>query len=318
MSVGMIALATNQGLGYLARDFYRNGLIDYVYIHDHTTRTNHREWYAREHTVSSVDELIEKSDVIFGIETFFDWTVVPKARQKGKKTVLMPMYECTILHYQPDLLLAPSLLDSDYYAEAKLVTVPVDAKPRIRSKAEVFVHNAGNGGLGGRNGTRELVEAMKHVQSPIKLILRSQTPTLLQELPADLRQLIEEDDRIEVRIGTFDDIWSEGDVFVFPEKFNGLSLPIQEAFASGMVVMSTDRHPFNKWLPTGPLIPVDKYVDERLAVQFKSAVLSPVDIAKKIDSFYGKDILELSKLGITWGQQNSWHKLKEKYETYLS
>lgn len=318
---GGVVLATEQGLGFLARDFYNNGLLDYVYIHEHTSRANHREWYSRESVVHSYEELIDKCDVIFGIETFFNWKVIPQAREKGKKTALMVMYECTNnpLPYAPDLILSPSLLDLDYYPDSTLVTVPVDLtrlKPRLRKKAEVFVHNAGNLGLGGRNGTVELLSAMKHVKSPLKLILRSQRPIV--ELPKDVKQWVEEDDRIEVRIGTFDDIWDEGDVFIFPEKFNGLSLPIQEAYASGMVVMSSRRHPFDKWLPVEPLIPVDNYRKESLAVEFDFAELSPETIAKHIDSWYGRDIVELSKLGITGGKLISWKQLKPTYQKLLS
>lgn len=306
--VGMICLATEQGLGYLARDFYNNGLIDYVYIHEHSSRQNHREWYPRESIVSSYEELIEKSDTIFGIETFFNWKVVPQARAKGKQTVMMPMYECTgVMPYQPDLVLAPSLLDLKYYPDATLVTVPVDVPQRLRTQAKVFVHNAGNGGLGGRNGTRELVEAMKHVKSPIKLIIRSQIP-----IPLCV------DDRIETRIGTFENIWDEGDVFVFPEKFNGLSLPMQEAHAAGMVVMGTDRFPMNTWLPKEFLIPVESYRKERIAVEFDSAQLSPLNIAQCIDKLYNQTITNYSEQGMKWGEAHSWKNLTPQLKSLLT
>ena len=306
----MICLATDQGLGYLARDFYKNGLIDYVYIHEHSSRKSHKEWYSPESVVPTREVLLEKSDIILGIETFFDWKIIPKAREKGKKTVLIPMYECTPfpLPYQPDLILTPSDLDQDYYPEGTRIIVPVDTealRPRIRSKAEVFVHNAGNGGLGGRNGTAELLEALQYVSSPIKLILRSQVPLKVPNDP-----------RIDYREGTFDDIWDEGDVFVFPEKFNGLSLPLQEAFASGMAILCGDRHPMNKWLP-GPFIPVDNYTKERIAVEFSCAQFSPKSIALAIDKLYNTDISAVSKLGITWGKDNSWEAWRDKYQKLL-
>lgn len=307
--VGAIVLATDQGLGYLARDFFKHGLIHKVYIHRHTSRVNHYEWYPEEARVGSIDELIDQCDTIFAVENFFDWKAIPRAREKGKKTVIMPMYECTPhpLPYVPDLILAPSRLDADYYPGSTTVTVPVAVPQRERLVAQTFVHNAGNGGLGGRNGTLELLQAMKYVKSPIKLILRSQRPIKIPD-----------DSRIDYREGTFDDIWSEGDVFIFPEKFNGLSLPLQEAFASGMLVMCGDRYPMNEWLPNDPLIPVDEYTKQRIAVEFECAEFSPVTIAEKIDSWFGQDILRLSNLGITWGQQNSWKKLKDQYATYLS
>ena len=187
------------------------------------------------------------------------------------------------------------------------VQVPTDVKWSLRTRANVFVFNAGNGGLGGRNGTKELLDAMKYVKSPIKLIIRSQVP--IQQV---------QDDRIEYRIGNFDDIWSEGDVFIFPEKFNGLSLPLQEAFASGMAVMCGDRFPMNTWLPKDILIPVSGYKKERISVEFDSAVIRPEDIAKSIDAIYNNNISHYSLLGKQFNINNSWKTLKEKYEELMS
>ena len=302
---GAVVLATDQGLGYLAKDFYDNGLIDKVAIHRHTSRVNHYEWYPNH---VSVDELLDTCDTLLFFETPFDWNIIIKARERGIKTILMVMYECTRspLPYQPDEIWSPSLLDQQYYPESKLVQVPVNVKHVKRLKACTFVHNAGNGGLGGRNGTKELLEAIKHVKSPIKLIIRSQIP---------IKQV--DDPRIEYRIGNFNDIWSEGDVFIFPEKFNGLSLPLQEAFASGMAVMAGDRFPMNTWLPQEMLIPVAGYHKERIAVEFDCADYDPKDIAQKIDEWYGKDISYLSLLGKEFNEKNSWKTLKETYEKLL-
>jgi len=302
--VGSVVLATEQGLGYLAKDFFDNGIIDVVHVKHHSSRTNHYEWYPDR---VSEEELL-KCDTLLFFETPFNWKLIPKARELGIKTVLMPMYECTNypLPYVPDLILSPSKLDQIYYPDSTLVTVPVTAKWKLRERAKVFVHNAGNGGLGGRNGTRELIEAMKHVKSDAKLIIRSQVP------------ITSTMSTIDIKVGTFDDIWSEGDVFIFPEKFNGLSLPIQEAFASGMPVMCGDRFPMNDWLPKDTLIPIEKYKKERLAVEFCSAVFNPLDIAKTIDRWYNQDITNLSLLGKKWGEQNSWKHLKETYKKLLS
>jgi len=40
---GAIVLATDQGLGYLAKDFYDNGIINKVLIYKHSRRKNHTE-----------------------------------------------------------------------------------------------------------------------------------------------------------------------------------------------------------------------------------------------------------------------------------
>ena len=305
--VGTICLATDQGLGYLVKSFYDHGVIQEVLIHKHSSRKNHYEWYPK--ASQSEEELLSKIDVLLLFETAWDWKVIVRAREKGIKTVLIPMYECTKnpLPYQPDVIISPSLLDKQYFPDSIFVPIPVEVPHRIRHKAEIFVHNAGNGGLGGRNGTKELLEALQYVKSPIKLIVRSQIP---------IKETI--DPRVEYRVGTFDDIWSEGDVFVFPEKFNGLSLPMQEAFASGMAIMGGDRFPINTWLPKEILIPVDGYHKERIAVEFECAEYDPKKIAKTIDEWYGKDITELSLKGKEFAEQNSWDTLIPIYMNILS
>lgn len=309
--VGAVVVATDQGLGYLAKDFYDNGIIDKVYIHQHTSRENHNDWYPESARVQSVQDLL-KCDTLLFFETPFSWKLIPMARESHVRTVLMPMYECTNypLPYEPDKIICPSMLDMEYYeGKGEFIPVPVDVKWRQRTKAQVFVHNAGNGGLGGRNGTRELLNAMQFVKKPIKLIVRSQVPL----------QYRVEDSRIEYRIETVakSELWDEGDVFVFPEKFNGLSLPLQEAFASGMLVIAGNRFPINTWLPKEPLIPVDSYKKEMIAVEFQSAVYTPKAIAAVLDKWYDKDITKFSLLGKEYAEKNSWKKLKEKYETVL-
>lgn len=309
--VGAIVLATEQGLGYLAKDFYDNGLIDKVYIHQHGRRENHYEWYGDD-AVGDINDLLD-CDILLMFETPFDWTIIPRARAKGIKTVLMPMYECTPLPniYESDVILTPSDLDQQYYPHGKRINVPVPnwVEWKERKTAKTFVHNAGNGGLGGRNGTKELIEAMKHVKSPIKLIIRSQEPSFKVD-----------DTRIEVVNGNLapEELYSEGDVFIFPEKFNGLSLPMQEAFASGMAVMGGDRFPMNVWLPKELLIPVESYKEEQILTKFKSAVYSPQTIAETIDKWYNQDITRYSLLGKKFKEENSWQKLKEKYVELMS
>lgn len=312
--VGSIVLATDQGLGYLAKAFYDNGLIQKVLIRHHTSRKNHYDWYKDTDRVNE-DQLLE-CDVILLFETAFNWDVVRRAKAKGIKIILMPMYECTPdpLPVQPDVIMCPSLLDLDFYDYgAFFLQVPVNQCWRQRKRARIFVHNAGNGGLGGRNGTKEVIAAMQHVKSPIRLVLRSQVPI---ELPPEAKA----DLRINLITGQYpaDQLWKYGDVFIFPEKFNGLSLPLQEAFASGMAVMAGDRFPINTWLPKEILIPVDNYTTEAITRRkFKCAQYDPATIAAHIDMWYNQDITKLSLLGKQFGKQNSWEKLKEKYKAVM-
>lgn len=308
--IGSIVFATNQGLGILAKAFFDNGLIDKVLIKPHSTYKNNYDWYNLA-SVTSEGDLLNKLTHLIIFETPFDWKIIPRARELGVKVILIPMYECTRYPfvYEPDEIWCPSELDYQFYKSKgkenlKLIQIPVEVKWKLREKARVFVHNAGNGGLGGRNGTMELIHAMKHVKSPIKLIIRTQT--------IDFKC---DDPRVEIRYGTtpYESLWKEGDVFIFPEKFNGLSLPLQEAYASGMLVMCGARFPMTTWLPNEPMIPVSSYHKENIAVEFDCAEYSPEVIAETIDSWYNKDIKEFSLKGKEWGINNSWKQLKNHY-----
>ena len=311
--IGSIVLASHQGLGYLAKDFYDNGVLDKVLVHKHSRRPSHPEWYpnSRPSNDENLKWLLDGLDAVLFFETPFSWKVIPMAREMGVKTVLMPMYECTPypLAYEPDMILCPSVLDLDYYEDKNSQFVPVPVPGWVtwkeRQKARTFVHNAGNGGLGGRNGTKELIEAFNHVQSDARLIIRCQEG-----------QFKTKDPRIELRHGhvEIEELYAEGDVFIFPEKFNGLSLPLQEAYASGMPIMCGDRRPMNTWLPKELLFSVGRYHKERIAVEFDMAEYDPKVIAAKIDEWYDKDISNYSRMGKEWAEKTSWEVLGPKYK----
>jgi hypothetical protein len=326
MRIGSLVFATDQGLGVLAKDFYDNGLITDVLIVGHGRRPEHPEWYRpgtpRVGDVRSaagrkaLRDFCSSVDRVLFFETPFDWELFGHCRKEGVKTFLMPMYECEpkTLPDEPDLFICPSLLDWDCYPKRSVyLPVPVDPSHwKRRGKAETFVHSSGHGGLKGRNGTAELLEAIPLVKSPARFVIRSQDP-LTTSLPMGCR-----DDRVEIHVGTLprDQLYTDGEVFVFPEKFNGLSLPLQEARAAGMLVMATDRYPMNRWLPNEPLIHPSGSRRANVADRcrdFDMAVIDPRAVASKVDEWYGHDAGPFSDSGLQWALENSWSKLKPRY-----
>lgn len=306
--VGSIVYATEQGLGYLAKSFYDNGIVDYVYVVPHARRENHYEWYPNR--VSSVEELCKKVDVLLFFETPFYPSLYNDKSTKHIKKIMMPMYECSHPTHVKDSdgVINPSLLDQKYYPQGVFIPVPVQETWRLREKAQVFVHNAGNGGLDGRNGTKELIEAMQYVKSPIQLIIRSQAGNIECDDP-----------RVTIVNKSLpkEELWKEGDVFIFPEQFNGLSLPIQEALASGMLVMATRRFPTDTYCPLKPLLFNRLTKKSASYISFDRAFPHPMDIARDIDTWYGKDITEYSLKGKAWAEKNSWEVLRPRYIQYI-
>lgn len=354
LRIGSIVFAVDMGIGILAKDFFDNGVVTDVMVVRHGKRPERDDWYPEAERISNLafcgnwqkmEDLCRQVDVMLFFETPFRWELINYCRSIGKKTVLMPMFECMpkVLPHQPDLFLCPSLLDLSYYPSLEwdevdgteikyqrsvYLPVPVDVPWRQRTRAEVFVHNAGHGGLKGRNGTRELLEAMRFVESPVKFIIRSQEPldiplALGYSVTTTHSKVVEYGDKVyDYRIGTFprDTLYDEGDVFMFPEKFNGLSLPLQEARAAGMLVMSTDRFPMNAWLPRCSLIPKSGVKTNSVSPRcndFEEAIIDPRDIAAAIDQWYGADIAQHSLNGREWARENSWEVLKPKYLNLL-
>lgn len=321
MRVGSIGYSTQQGLGILLKAFYDNGVVTDVCTVHHWKHVNYY-WYGSKHVINPRDrnrafetakEFAKEMDVMMFFETPFVLQILPWCKDQGIPTVLMPMYECTPqLPCQPDLILNPSQLDQLHYPQGEYLPVPVSiSNPKVRSKAKKFIHNAGHGGIYGRNGTRELIEALRYVKSSAQFIIRSQ----------EERFTVNHHPNTLVTYGDYpyENLFSDGDVFIFPEKFNGLSLPLQEAYASGMLVMATDRFPNNTWLPTDPLIPISGVANRRVISNiFQEAVLSPEIIAEQIDRWYGADIEKYSIMGLEYGTANSWEILGPKYKERIT
>lgn len=325
MRCGSLIYATESGLGILAKSFYDAEVVTDVMVISHGRHPNRLEWYPGSPVcyslagdIAALRDFCDSVDVMLFFETPFEWSLISYCKWQKIKTVLMPMHEC--LHerrfreYPPDLLLCPSLLDMQIEHPNKVfLPVPVNVPWRLRTKAEVFVHNAGHGGLKGRNGTAELMEAIRLCKSEAQFVIRSQSnlgrPEILSPRVRVIQQTV-----------PYDELFADNDVFIFPEKFNGLSLPLQEARAAGMLVMGTDRFPMNEWLPKEPLILVSGTQTNRIGPpyrEFVEEVISPCDIAAKIDEWYGRDITEYSLQGKVWAESMSWENLKPEYMKVL-
>jgi hypothetical protein len=337
--VGSVVLATDQGLGILAKSFYDSGVIKRVLIEVMPKRTSHFEWYpgAKTYTPENIEGFLDGLDVLLIFEKLADWTVMERAREKGIRIVLMPMYEITpeSLPIEPDHYLAPSALELEKYknkARVDLISVPVEVPWRLRSRARVFVHNSGTCWSFFRNGTFELLESLPMIKSSAKLIIRMLRPLRASDFrrharKSDIPRALElldaaqRDPRVELVIGVepWESLWREGDVFVFPEKYNGLSLPLQEAYASGMLVMAADRHPVNTWLPKDPLIPVAEYRwGEDFGIPIRHAIVKAEQIAANIDQWYDEEIEALSLQGKEWALENSWEQMRQPYLDILA
>lgn len=370
MIVGSIGYACASGLGHLNKWFYANKVVDKVFVIGHPEYSSHMEWFPgapstplRRPDTDAVLRWALELDVLLCYETPFFWGMLPRLRQAGVKLAMVPMHE-----WYPadkigefDLYLCPSLLDLDEFANeaapsldqpqfvhvgkdvrSKAVFIPVPVDPstwRRRTRVRRFLHNAGHVGHREHKGTRQLLEAMRLVTKPIDLTVRGQG----RELTRLLNEFARGDGpgcafNVMIGDGPYEEMFSEEfDAYVAPEKLNGLSLPLQEARAAGMLVITTDRYPTNTWLPkmvenmgderdwsvrrcASALIPVERYQRAKVCtscIEVDEAIVSPEAIARTLDAWYGADIGDYSDSGLEWAKANSWGVWAPKYRKLL-
>lgn len=333
MRIGTVCYTTEQGISHLAKWFYTAGVITDVMTFRHGGRPAHPEWYppdtielvGRPFNGPAVDAFLAKVDVMVFMESPFDWSFLNYCRERGVRTVIIPMYECHPVKppFVPDKYVCPSLLDQrDYWPTSPVLQIPVP--PGIvwaqRTKAEQFLHNGGNLGLRGHKGTLEILRAWKYVKSDAELTVRAQDTAGLDQLLAQVPE-IRRDERIVLIPGSvpYEDLFKGRDVFIMAEKYNGLSLPLIEARAAGLVVITSDRYPMNQWLPTFPLIPVKRYSRQRVGgayQEYDEATVTPEAIAETVDRMFAvhtEYVEEYSLSGKLWAEANSWDNLRDKW-----
>lgn len=328
MRIGMICRYDNSGLGSLSWEFARHLKPTKVLLMENGVFQTFPERYAEFDTIvakargdinaKSAAWLADGVDIIISFETFYSFSVIAEARKRGVKTALVTMYEMTPdrLHLYPDAFICPSPLDlkvfKEQFAGAPSYYLPIPvATDRLhwkeRTAAREFVHTASHGGMNGRKGTSLFIEAMRHVKEDVRFTIYS------------WRHFFCEDKRAEVKVVNFKNYWQawrEGDVLVYPQDYNGISLPCLEAFASGLGVITTDIEPFGDWLPQRLLVKHDGLRKTRAAsglIEVDAATIDPVKFAAKIDLVAKTGVAAESLMGRKHAMVNSWERLLPSY-----
>jgi len=318
LKIGLVARCDNSGLGTLSQDFYKHLPISKTLV----VQTNYENYPERfkggivcERGIPSLEEIeefLEGLNLVLTFETPYNYNLLTKAKEKGVKTIIIPNYEWAEpedkMIAKPDLFLCPSKLDYDEMPEPKkYLPIPIDREKfpfKLRTKAETFVFNNGHGGFGGRNSLAEFLQAIPLIKSDVKFIIRSQV--FFQSV---------NDTRVKIEMGEIEHkkLWEEGDVFVFPHKFDGLSLPIQEALSAGYPIISTNIYPHNTYLPKELLFEPETMAEIKVYRKIEAAIISPVKLANKIEEWANKNITEFSKKSNELAEKWSWKNLLPEY-----
>lgn len=316
MKIGLIARCDSTGLGIQSKEFFdhikcKALVIDFsamapVKSFDSILKPN-IDWYpgqkvfrwGKVHNVRGdipihvINEFLDGLDIVFAMETPYDFNIFDACAERGIKTIIQPNYE--FLDFPSNRIRPPSLFGvpskwnwHNIPEPKKFLPVPVntDIAPISGFKPRTFLHIAGRPAHADRNGTQTLFKALKYVKEDITIHIRSQWPVTIPQQTYRAKVKIEVDYSNKQH---YFDNYTTGGVLVMPRKYGGLCLPMNEALACEMPIITTDISPNHLWLPGEWLVPslhTGSFLSKKKVDVYEAQLL---ELAAKIDQFCNED-----------------------------
>lgn len=274
MRLGIIARADLTGLGVQSRNWVRLLNPQKTIVINSTSFNNnkqHLEWYDG-HGGYIIDGFIKHNelipilnglDAIMTFEIPYNYELFRVARQRRVKTILQNNWEFTDYLRTPDLPLPDLMLNHSYWHldEQKERWPNIsDYCPTplfIEDWDEIMLHNmdrdepkrrylhiAGRKTYEDRNGTQDLLKAMKLIPKKydFELVIKTQT-TEIGDV-SDPRITVDTSEPLDEK-----ELYRDFDAVIMPRRYGGACLPMNESLASGLPVIMTNIDPNDKVLP---------------------------------------------------------------------
>lgn len=226
---------------------------------------------------------------------------------------LMPSYwhlEDMQRMFANTVYLPPPTYPEDF-RDVRNINIDRAGKPRR------FLHIIGKVASHDRNGTYDVIEAMKHSKENFELVIRSR-------FPVDEYMNGVEDKRIIFDIRDLENpahLYSDFDAMIMPRRYGGLCLPMNEALVSALPVIMPDISPNNQALPK------DWLIEAQIGGQFMARTMidihatNPIALGSKLDelaTMSDKEIMNMKVTALDIGISNySPSFLIDKYKEVL-
>lgn len=304
--LGIIARADATGLGIQSRNWVRLLKPHKVIVIDSTPfnkNEQHFEWYKGMNAFvvngfispHEINAVLNDVDVLLTFEIPYSYELLKVARSKGIKTVIQNNWEFTDYLQNPNLPLPDLLVNHSYwhldeqkerwpeissYCPTPLFLEEFDeiTMQNFEKKGKRrFLHVAGRRTYEDRNGTQDLLDAVKLIPKDIdfELVIKTQTTdvgstddpriTVDRNVPADEREL-----------------YRNFDGMIMPRRYGGACLPMNEALAAGLPVIMTDVDPNDKVLPKEWLVEAKKKTSFMARITIDVYESDRQDLANKI------------------------------------
>lgn len=343
MNIGAIGYSNHSGLGQMIKAFRDQQIVNSQMVIKHPEKGTYdldipHTFADLKPTIEQLDEYLHKCnpDAVIIIETPFNFDFFKRLHVTGKKVILIPMIDSIEQDkFKPygkyiDTIIHPTQIGFALYRDAqnwdgRIVHIPwpVDTdyfNPKnlgVQKKLNTFLHNEGFGGAGYRKGTDMVFVSFQQLayrQKEITLCVRSQNAeSRHSQIRKDIKRIIIESEDVLEAIDTY----KGGKIYIAPSRREGLGLPIPEAMACGLPVITTGAPPMHQWF----------IQDRRLLVSVQNQSTLPYgDIPMYDCSVY--DLMQKMKFASEnpdlmeeIGKQNckiieenfSWHALKDKW-----
>lgn len=162
-----------------------------------------------------------------------------------------------------------------------------------------------------RRGTLLALKAFKLVKGSCRLLVYSQVA--IEKMPVVWRELLMNDERVEVRVGSFDPFpFAEGDVYLYPSRLDGIGLTLPEAVSSGLASIVTDSPPMNEFVEdgeTGKVVRVGKYLGRKDGYYWAESICDVDDLRHVIQYYvdnpdeverHKKNARKLAEINLDW------------------
>jgi len=323
MKLGMIVRADfGRGLAHQTKSFFDNLVPDVTVLVDNTLIDTKNKWpqnfdafpgsihtqwrgYATPFLNPDALDALAECDVVYSAETFYDER--------------LPSLVNTVLHVNPEFyrndtptqLWYPTVWRTKDLPPGPIVPTPIDDDRIAKNVGESrILHVGGHRALGDRNGTNVVGGIIGAVQHPWRL-------TSQDGLRLNPRVF-----RYTEVMGRVEDHWElyEGcGILLYPRRYGGQSLQVNEAMARGLAVVMTDCEPN---IETWPIIPIPSKPSGFVNTpggKLQMHLMLPAPAKDTLDALIrDPEMLERWQTrSVMWARDNSWSRWKPEIERLL-